>query len=121
MIRCMKVDFYAKTLLKKLHLLSGQVLGEIEGWVTLVTDIANTTRTHPVTNLKPAKSYQFHVSAVNGVGEGQASLPTETITLPQQGNSMSSVNSSIFISKNFMKMCNHRAVWRYHYFSPFFS
>ncbi|CAK9254378.1 unnamed protein product [Sphagnum jensenii] len=38
-----------------------------------------------LTNLRPAMTYQFRVSAVNNVGEGQASAPTSPpITLPAQ-------------------------------------
>lgn len=38
-----------------------------------------------LTSLKAATSYQFRVSAVNTVGEGPPSDPTEVLTLPQEG------------------------------------
>lgn len=38
-----------------------------------------------LTSLKAATSYQFRVSAVNTVGEGPASDPTDVLTLPQEG------------------------------------
>lgn len=37
-----------------------------------------------LTNLKAASSYQFRVSAVNSVGEGSPSDPSNVVQLPQE-------------------------------------
>lgn len=38
-----------------------------------------------LTNLKAAAVYQFRVSAVNSVGEGSSSAPSNQVMLPQEG------------------------------------
>jgi len=53
-------------------------------WQTYVTDISPTARSHTVRDLRPAQSYQFQVSAVNAVGKGEASDPSQVIALPEQ-------------------------------------
>ncbi|XP_067118957.1 protein sidekick [Centruroides vittatus] len=53
-------------------------------WVTAKTNISGTQRYAILSNLKPASSYQFRMSAVNGVGEGNPSKETEVITLPPE-------------------------------------
>ena len=54
-------------------------------WVTATTNISATQNFVLLTNLRPAMTYQFRVSAVNNVGEGQPSSPTHPpITLPAQ-------------------------------------
>jgi len=53
-------------------------------WQSYVTDISPAARTHTVTGLRPAQSYQFQVSAVNAVGRGEASAPSPVIRLPEQ-------------------------------------
>ncbi|XP_074647497.1 protein sidekick-2-like [Tubulanus polymorphus] len=63
----------------------GQTLLENEGWRMLVNKIDKLKREYTVSStLLPARTYQFHVSAVNSVGEGQPSPPSTRITLPQQ-------------------------------------
>lgn len=52
-----------------------------------------------LTSLKAATSYQFRVSAVNTVGEGPASDPTDALTLPQEGKKPNSVTTCIKITK----------------------
>ena len=37
-------------------------------------------------DLRPSTGYQFRVSAVNSVGEGPASQPSNVLILPQEGN-----------------------------------
>jgi len=53
-------------------------------WQSYVTDVPSTATSYTVTGLRPSQSYQFQVSAVNVVGKGQASTPSEVITLPEQ-------------------------------------
>ena len=53
-------------------------------WQSYATDISPTARSHSVTGLRPAESYQFQVSAVNAVGRGEPSTPSQVIKLPEQ-------------------------------------
>lgn len=48
-------------------------------------NVSSNQRWALLTSLKAATSYQFRVSAVNTVGEGPASEPTDVLTLPQEG------------------------------------
>ncbi|CAG7730812.1 unnamed protein product, partial [Allacma fusca] len=54
------------------------------GWETLVSNVSADNRIAVIENLKPAASYQFRVSAVNAVGEGEPSQPSNIVTLPQE-------------------------------------
>lgn len=54
-------------------------------WVTEPMNVSANQRWILLTTLKAATSYQFRVSAVNTVGEGPASDPTDVLTLPQEG------------------------------------
>ncbi|XP_052737459.1 protein sidekick isoform X2 [Bicyclus anynana] len=56
-------------------------------WVTESMNVSATQRWVLLTSLKAATSYQFRVSAVNTVGEGPPSDPTEVLTLPQEAPS----------------------------------
>lgn len=55
-------------------------------WVTSNAYISAEEREATVTNLRPAKFYQFRVIASNEVGEGQPSAPKPEppIEMPQQ-------------------------------------
>ncbi|CAK9251217.1 unnamed protein product, partial [Sphagnum jensenii] len=54
-------------------------------WTTASMNISASQNYVLLTNLRPAMTYQFRVSAINNVGEGQASAPTSPpITLPAQ-------------------------------------
>jgi len=53
-------------------------------WQSYVSDLAPTASMHTVTGLRPAEAYQFQVSAVNVVGQGEASAPSPVIRLPEQ-------------------------------------
>ena len=55
-----------------------------EGWVVADESVGVMETTYTIRRLLPARSYQFRVSAVNDVGEGPGSHPSESITLPQQ-------------------------------------
>ncbi|XP_041977027.1 protein sidekick isoform X3 [Aricia agestis] len=56
-------------------------------WVTEPMNVSANQRWVLLTSLKAATSYQFRVSAVNTVGEGPPSDPTEVLTLPQEAPS----------------------------------
>lgn len=55
-----------------------------DGWQVAHAALPPDTSSYTVLNLSPAMSYQFRVSAVNDVGEGDASLPSDVIEMPQQ-------------------------------------
>lgn len=54
-------------------------------WVTEVSNLSASQRWVLLENLKAAASYQFRVSAINSVGEGSPSDPSNMIKLPQEG------------------------------------
>ncbi|XP_045491212.1 protein sidekick isoform X2 [Colias croceus] len=56
-------------------------------WVTEPMNVSANQRWVLLTSLKAATSYQFRVSAVNTVGEGPPSDPTDVLTLPQEAPS----------------------------------
>ncbi|XP_064623842.1 protein sidekick-2-like isoform X2 [Lineus longissimus] len=66
---------------------TGTSMNTNDGWQLVARNIGADVRAYTVDNLQPAKTYQFHVTAVNSVGEGRPSLPSNTITLPQQAPS----------------------------------
>lgn len=53
-------------------------------WQIYSNSIAPDQQSLTVTDLKPAKSYQFTISALNGVGESPPSNPSSVVALPQQ-------------------------------------
>ncbi|GFS86545.1 protein sidekick [Nephila pilipes] len=53
-------------------------------WTTAQANISGDQRYVILTNLKPASSYEFRVSAVNGVGEGNPRAAAEIIHLPPE-------------------------------------
>ncbi|XP_065084743.1 protein sidekick isoform X1 [Ochlerotatus camptorhynchus] len=56
-------------------------------WVTELSNVSAGSRWVLLTNLKAATAYQFRVSAVNRVGEGSPSDPSNVIKLPQEAPS----------------------------------
>ncbi|XP_064109452.1 protein sidekick-like isoform X2 [Macrobrachium nipponense] len=56
-------------------------------WVTVLTNVSADATQAIVGDLRPSTAYQFRVSAVNNVGEGSASLPSDTVILPQEAPS----------------------------------
>lgn len=54
-------------------------------WETLMANVSKDLRQIVIEGLKPAASYQFRVSSVNAVGEGEPSRPSNVVTLPQEG------------------------------------
>ncbi|KAK8775217.1 hypothetical protein V5799_031434 [Amblyomma americanum] len=53
-------------------------------WTTARSNISAEATSILVSQLKPSVSYQFRVSAVNGVGEGSPGGPTEPVSVPPE-------------------------------------
>ena len=73
-----------KTFVVQYRLVSSDDMLPNEGWRVADKEVPFEQRTYTVRDLQPARSYQFRVSAVNDVGEGPASNPSNVIELPQQ-------------------------------------
>lgn len=63
----------------------GPIPDPLLNWVTELSNVSANQRWILLRNLKAASVYQFRVSAVNSVGEGPASEPSNVIRLPQEG------------------------------------
>ncbi len=53
-------------------------------WELSDGNVDSSATVYTVPDLRPASQYQFRVAAVNEVGEGSFSSPSDTINLPQQ-------------------------------------
>ncbi|KAL1140779.1 hypothetical protein AAG570_000709, partial [Ranatra chinensis] len=62
----------------------GLIADPLLNWVTEDSNVSADARSVVLSNLKAASSYQFRVSAVNSVGEGPPSDPSNVVTLPQE-------------------------------------
>ncbi|XP_030753162.1 protein sidekick isoform X1 [Sitophilus oryzae] len=67
--------------------ISGPIPDPLLNWVTEISNVSGDQRWMLLTNLKAAASYQFRVSAVNSVGEGSPSEPSNQVMLPQEAPS----------------------------------
>ncbi|XP_050075210.1 protein sidekick [Anopheles maculipalpis] len=56
-------------------------------WVTEAANVSAQAKWILLTNLKAATAYQFRISAVNRVGEGSPSEPSDVVKLPQEAPS----------------------------------
>ncbi|XP_060530016.1 protein sidekick isoform X3 [Cylas formicarius] len=65
----------------------GPIPDPLLNWITEISNVSGGQRWVLLTNLKAAASYQFRVSAVNSVGEGSPSEPSNQVMLPQEGSS----------------------------------
>ena len=63
----------------------GPIPDPLLNWVTELSNVSADQRWVLLTNLKAAAAYQFRVSAVNSVGEGSPSEPSNQVMLPQEG------------------------------------
>lgn len=63
----------------------GPIPDPLLNWVTELSNVSAEQRWVLLTNLKAAAVYQFRVSAVNNVGEGSPSDPSNEVMLPQEG------------------------------------
>nr|XP_015838694.1 PREDICTED: protein sidekick isoform X2 [Tribolium castaneum] len=67
--------------------ISGPIPDPLLNWVTELSNVSAEQRWILLTNLKAAAAYQFRVSAVNSVGEGSPSEPSNQVMLPQEAPS----------------------------------
>lgn len=67
--------------------LIGPIPDPLLNWITELSNVSSTQRWVLLTQLKAATVYQFRVSAVNNVGEGSPSEPSNVIRLPQEAPS----------------------------------
>lgn len=70
---------------QKVPPIAGPIPDPLLNWVTEVSNVSGDQRWILLTNLKAAAVYQFRVSAVNSVGEGNPSEPSNEVMLPQEG------------------------------------
>jgi protein sidekick len=70
---------------KRVVPVTGPIPDTVNSWTTEVTNVSSDARWIALPSLKAAAAYQFRVSAVNSVGEGQPSEPSNRVTLPQEG------------------------------------
>ncbi|XP_064477865.1 protein sidekick-like isoform X1 [Ornithodoros turicata] len=64
--------------------LSNVAVDSLAPWTTARSNISASATSVLVPQLNPSVSYQFRLSAVNGVGEGAASEPTHPISVPPE-------------------------------------
>ncbi|XP_012274978.1 protein sidekick isoform X2 [Orussus abietinus] len=62
----------------------GPIPDPLLNWVTERSNVSARSRWILLNNLKAAAAYQFRVSAVNSVGEGSPSDPSNVVVLPQE-------------------------------------
>jgi len=53
-------------------------------WATVMANISSSSRSVQLNNLRSSAAYIFRISAVNSVGEGPQSKPSERVVLPQE-------------------------------------
>lgn len=75
----------------------GPIPDPLLNWVTELSNVSADQRWVLLTSLKAASVYQFRVSAVNSVGEGSPSEPSNVIKLPQEGKTFANTNKQILI------------------------
>lgn len=69
---------------KRVVPVTGPIPDTVNSWTTEVANVSADARWIALPSLKAAAAYQFRVSAVNSVGEGPASEPSNRVTLPQE-------------------------------------
>ena len=67
---------------------AGPIPDTLNSWTTEIANVTRSARYFVLPTLKAAAAYQFRVSAVNSVGEGQPSEPSNRVTLPQEGTTL---------------------------------
>lgn len=66
----------------------GPIPDPLLNWITELSNVSTNQRWILLRTLKAASVYQFRVSAVNSVGEGSPSDPSNVIRLPQEGKNL---------------------------------
>ena len=69
---------------KRVVPVTGPIPDTVHSWTTEVANVSSDVRWFVLPSLKAAAAYQFRVSAVNSVGEGQPSEASNRVTLPQE-------------------------------------
>lgn len=77
----------------------GPVPDPFLNWITELSNVSAEQRWILLENLKAATVYQFRVSAVNQVGEGSPSEPSNIVELPQEGKFVCFFSLSVLICK----------------------
>ncbi|XP_032779959.2 protein sidekick isoform X2 [Daphnia magna] len=72
---------------KRVVPVTGPIPDTVNSWTTEIANVSADVRWIDLPSLKAAAAYQFRVSAVNSVGEGQPSEPSNRVTLPQEAPS----------------------------------
>ena len=80
---------------KRVVPVTGPIPDTVNSWTTEIANVSADVRWIDLPSLKAAAAYQFRVSAVNSVGEGQPSEPSNRVTLPQEGISEKTITSKI--------------------------
>ena len=62
----------------------GPIPDDTLNWVTVLANISSAQRFVELNGLRSSAAYIFRVSSVNSVGEGQPSLPSLRVVLPQE-------------------------------------
>merc|ERR1711923_389123 len=62
----------------------GLIPNDDMNWITALANISASARSAFIPNLRSSAAYIFRISAVNSVGEGPSSQPSERIVLPQE-------------------------------------
>lgn len=63
---------------------TGPLPDNLQNWITELSNVSASDSSALILNLKAATNYKFRVSAVNRVGEGYPSEPSNTLLLPQE-------------------------------------
>ena len=79
------------------HLLLSDGNNDGVGWEVYPDEVPPTSTSHIVSNLRPSRYYRFRISAVNTVGEGNASqpMPNPAIKMPTQREYIAVVSRSL--------------------------
>lgn len=82
---CTRTQFSVKNIQTLKEEFIGPIPDPLLNWITELSNVSANQRWILLRNLKAASVYQFRVSAVNSVGEGPPSEPSNVIRLPQEG------------------------------------
>lgn len=86
--------------------IAGPIPDPLMNWVTELSNVSAEQRWVLLTNLKAAAAYQFRVSAVNSVGEGSPSAPSNAVKLPQEGKAWNC--KVVVVNRTFLLTCRRK-------------